>query len=129
MLGPIEYDSGYFLRFDWCNYNQSQWCKDIMSKGFGANYGSVGCYNPRTKTICLGLEAINTAWSKNDDKDRVISALVDLLIHEEIHRAIHKITRSEKASRDFDILFTAVYQFELNREYFRYNPRIFNWFK
>lgn len=98
-----------------------------MKTGFGTNFGNAGCYNPYEKTICIGLEAVNTAWHYVEDKNRIIDALVDVLVHEEMHRVIHKVTRSIKASREFDLLFSGLYQYELNREYFGYT-NTFDWF-
>lgn len=114
---------------EWCHRDEedwSKWCRDMMDTGLGYNLGNPGCYNPYTRKICLGAECVINAWEGYEDKDKVINAIIDVICHEEDHKIIHKVTRSIKASRYLDLLFTGLYNWKENMEYFRFAR--FNWF-
>jgi hypothetical protein len=87
--------------------------------GFGGAYlGTAACYRPDDRTICLGKEITITVWMHHEE-DEAIRFLIDVLCHEEDHRAIHEITKTPRTALYFDHLFGHPFDVE-NREYFRF---------
>lgn len=118
----------YNIRFEWCHKeNQDKWCSKMLSYGLGFNLGIPACYNPRKKTICLGLECILNAWILYEDKEKVIDATIDSIRHEEDHRVIHEVTGSTRTSTHLDMLFTGIFNHIENREIFFNYPEL-DWF-
>lgn len=102
--------------------DKSAWCKRIkreLTGGFNPVFlGVFGCYQPGEDTICLGREMAVNARMHNEE-DETIRLLIDVICHEEDHRAIYEATGSKKATLKFDYLFTGLFNFKENRQYFR----------
>ena len=80
--------------------------------------GVFGCYQPVEDTICLGKEMAVNARMHNEE-DETIRLLIDVICHEEDHRAIYEATGNKNATLKFGYLFTGLFNFRENRQYFR----------
>jgi len=110
------------VEFSWCTReNLSKWCrrKKREGTGFGGAYvGFPGCYRPEDDAICLGLDYFLNLWLRYDDDELLVKEVAKVICHEEDHRAIYYATNSVRTTLRFDLLFTALYNYKKNREWF-----------
>lgn len=87
---------------EWCTReDKSAWCRRIereLLRGFNPVFlGVAGCYQIGEDTICLGREMAVNARMHNEEEE-TIRFLVDVICHEEDHRAIYETTRNRRAT-------------------------------
>lgn len=88
----------------------------------GAYLGTPACYRPEDDVICLGMEQFWILWDdslkQGITKEQAFARLIKMVCHEEDHRVIYHVTKSKRACLHFDLLFTALFDYKENHEYF-----------
>lgn len=67
----------------------------------------------------MGVEHFHNLWLEYEDDKPLVKEVVNVVCHEEDHRAIYYATKSVEATLSFDLLFTGFFDSERNREWFR----------